>query len=282
MGAAVVERTAVRVPGWEHLKLRRVVLEVGHLALVDVVGDDVARQVVHLNLVGVGGVETLEGLVGRIDDELQPWVPGGIDASREDRVVFQVHLLDLSVVGDDGTTPLLTGMELHALWVILLVVMTVDALSLDLEATEPVIVDDALVVVLETALADGEGLVADERRGDETIAQIGVDTIRRHMDGERLVVRPLVAVLHIHIDTDITSLCRQFLPLAQGGLHLILAHHLDTVSLIACYHAVGLSIELEGQRGDVLGDGHIDDVGIDLRQFLTLDIALWDADTAGC
>ena len=54
-------------------------------------------------------------------------------------------------------------MELHALWIVLLVVMTVDALSLRAIAfrTEYVVEDDALVIVLQTALTDGQVFIGD-------------------------------------------------------------------------------------------------------------------------
>ena len=142
------------------------------------------------------------GLVGRIDDELQPRVPSGIDASREDGVVLHVHLLQLTVVGNDGATTLLTGMKLHALRVSLLVMVAVDALSLLLEAAKHIVVDDTLVVVLQTTLADGQGLVADERGWNETIAEIRVNAVCRHIDIEGLIVRPLVVVAGIDIDVD--------------------------------------------------------------------------------
>ena len=46
----------------------------------------------------------------------------------------------------------LTGMELHALRIVLLVVMAVDALAGNLLTTEHVVDDNVLVVVFQTAL----------------------------------------------------------------------------------------------------------------------------------
>ena len=177
VGAAVVKRLAVWRPGRKHLKLRCIVLQVRHLALVNVIGNDIARHVVDLNLIGVGRMEILERLVRGIDDELQPGMPGWIDSGREDGIVLHVHLLDVTVVGNDGATPLLTGMELHALRIPLLVVVTVDTLPFHLESAEDIVVDDALVIVLQTTLSDGYGLVADIRRRDDAIAQVAVDAI---------------------------------------------------------------------------------------------------------
>ena len=100
------------------------------------------------------------------------------------------------------------------------------------------------------------------------------------MNSKGLVVCPLVAVSHKHVDIDIACLSRQLTPLAHGWLHLVLTYHLYAVSLIASNHSIGLCVELEGQRGDVLRNGHVDNVRIDLGQFLTLCIALRHADRA--
>ena len=160
---------------------------------------------------------------------------------------------------------MLTGMKLYAVGIAHLVVMTVDALSVGLEAAQHVVVDHTLVVVLQTALTDGQGFVAHERRGDETIAQVTVDAVGRHMDLERLVMRPLLAVAHKHIHVDVATLSCQRLPVGHRRLHLVLANHLDAITLIAGNHAVGLLVvKFEGQRSYVLGNGHIDDIRIDL------------------
>ena len=211
-------------------------------------------------------METLVSLVRGVDDELQPRVPGGIDTGREDGVVAHIHLLQLSVVGNDGAAALLTGVELHALRVPLLVVVAVDALALALEAAEHIVVDDTLVVVLQATLADGECLVADERRGNETVTQVGVDAVRRHIDAEGLVVRPLPVAAGIDIDADSAASSRQRSPFVHRRLHLALADHLLVTCRIAGYHLVGLFVQLEGQRRYVhrYGDVHI--VRVNLRQ----------------
>ena len=71
VGAAIVQRLAIGCPGREHLKLGGVVLQVRNLVLVNVVGNDVAGLVVYLNLVGVGGMKTLVGPVGGIDERIE-------------------------------------------------------------------------------------------------------------------------------------------------------------------------------------------------------------------
>ena len=197
-------------------------------------------------------------------------MPGGVDAGREDGVVAHVHLLQLAVVGDDGAATLLTGVELHALRVPLLVVVAVDALAFPLETAEHVVVDDALVVVLQAALTDGKRLVADERRGNETVAKVGVDAVRRHIDTEGLVMRPLPIAAGIDIDADGTAASRQGTPFVHRRLHLALADHLLAAGRIAGNHLVGLFVQLEGQRRYVHRDGHVHIVRVNLGQSSTL------------
>ena len=55
--------------------------------------------------------------------------------------------------------------------------VTIDALAIFLETAEHIIVDDTLVIVFQTALVDGQRLIADERREDKTVTQIAVDAI---------------------------------------------------------------------------------------------------------
>ena len=88
-------------------------------------------------------------------------MPGRIDTSREDRVVAHIDFANLSVIGNDGTAMILTGMELHTFRVILLIVVAVDTLSLSTLRAKDVVIDDALVVVLQTALADGQFFIRD-------------------------------------------------------------------------------------------------------------------------
>ena len=272
MGAAVVEGLAVGSPGGEHFELGGAVLQVGHLSLLHVVGNEVALGVEHFDLVVVDGMEILSRLVGGIDDEVEPGMPGGIDTGREDGVVAHVHLFDLAVIGYDGTSVILTGMELHATGVVLLIVVAVDALAFFLEATEHVVVDDALVVVFQTALVDGQCLVADERGEDETVAEIAVDSVGRHVDAEGLVVGPLVSLSCIDVDGDGTALglLRERAPVVDIGLRLAFTYYFLIAHGIAGNHPVGFLVELEGERGHVDRDGHVGIVGIDLRQVLAL------------
>ncbi len=192
VGAAVVEPLAVGRPAGEDLELVGVVLDVGYLVFLDVVGYEVALGVIDLDLVVVEGLEALTGLVGGIDDDVEGGVPCGIDASGEDGVVLHVDLADVAVDGYDGASLVLACVELHAPRVVVLVVMAVDALAVFLSGAEGVVVDDALVVVLQATLSDGEVLVGAERGGNDAVADIGVDGVGRDADGEGLVARPLV------------------------------------------------------------------------------------------
>jgi hypothetical protein len=65
-------------------------------------------------------------------------------------------------------------MELHALRIVPLVVVAVDALSVFLETVQNVVVNHALVIVLQTSLIDSQSLVGYKRRGYQSVADIGV------------------------------------------------------------------------------------------------------------
>ena len=83
-------------------------------------------------------------------------MPRRINACREDGVVGHIHLVGLPFIHNDGSTVILACVELHLLGIVHLIVVAVDALSVHLVATKHVVVDDALVVVLEATLVDGE------------------------------------------------------------------------------------------------------------------------------
>ena len=273
VGAAIVEPLAVGRPEGEHLELFLVVLDVHHLVALDIVDDEVALGVEHLNLVKVARVEGLLGLVGGVGNELEPRVPAGIDACGEDGVVAHVHLMGLPFVDDDGSTVALTGVELHLLWVVHLVVVAVDALSVDLVAAEHVVVDDALVVVLEAALVDGELLVGHVGGRDESVADVGVDGVGRDEYLEGFVARPCPIVLceHLHLHAFSFCLRGQRLPIVDVGLGLDAAQHDFLVAeRIAGDGCIGLAAQLDGERCDVHGDGDANVVGIDVGRLLAV------------
>ena len=242
----------------------RIVLKVRDFALVDVVGYQVALGIENFYLVMMGGMEALSRQIRGVDDQFEPGVPSGIDACREDGVVTHVYLFNMAVVGDDGATVVLTGMELHALGVVLLVVMAIDTLGLFLETAEDIVVDDALVVGFQATLVDGERFVAYERGVDKTVTQVAVDTVGRHEDTEGFIVRPLVGFTGIDIDGDGVPLCLfgQSAPIVDGGLGFICKDKFLIANTIAGYHLAGFFIELEGEGGDVDGHGDVGIVGV--------------------
>ena len=273
VGAAIVEPLAVGSPAGEHLHLVGIVLQIHHLISLNVVDNQVALGVEHLNLVRVLHLKHLAGLVGGIDDELQPRMPGGIDASREDGVVLHAHLPHLAVVGNHRTAEVLTGVELHARGVVLLVVVAVDALSFAgaLLAAEDVVVDDALVVVLQMALADGQFLVAHVGGRDESIAQVRVDAVVGDVDVEGLVLRPLASVagIDLHADALGSGLRHKALPVVVTGLNLVAPEQ----QFLAAgreprHHLLGLAGHLERQRRHVHRHRHLPVVGIDVGLFV--------------
>ena len=271
VGAAVVERLAVGCPEGEHFEFVRVVLDVGHLILLHIEGNQVALRVVHLDFVWIDGMESLLRLVRGIDDELQPGMPGGIYAGREQVVVLHVYLAHLAIVGDNRSAQVLAGMELHPVGVVLLVVVAVDALTRRTIGAEHIVVDHALLVVFQTALADGQVLVGDVRGGNQSVADVGVDGIGRHNDVERLIARPLslVAGIDLHLDGLPPCSLSELSPVAGIGLYLgPAANNLLTAEGETGGHFLGGFFHLERQRRHVHRDGHPGIVGIDLRERL--------------
>ena len=97
-------------------------------------------------------------------------MPGRINTSREDGVIYHIHFLSLPIVGDDSTAFVLAGMKLHAFRVVLLVVMAVNALCFFLKTAEHIVINHTFVVILQTTLIDGQCLITNKRGVDKTIA----------------------------------------------------------------------------------------------------------------
>ena len=258
MGTAVIERLAIWSPAGEHLEFRRVALKVRHFVALYIVGYQVTFRIEHLNLVGVCHLEHLAGLVRGIDNEFQPWMPGRIDTSRQDGVVPHVDFLNLPVTGNHRSAQVLAGVELHTRRVVLLIVVAVDALSLasTLLAAQDVVVNDALIVVLQTALADGEFLVTHIRWRNEAIAQIGIYAVLRNEDFEWLILRPLsvVAGIYINFDALACGLRNEPLPVVMTWLYLIAsAQQLFAIDSKPRHHFFGLLCHFERERCHVHG-----------------------------
>ena len=92
--------------------------------------------------------------------------------------------------------------------------MTIDALSFHFLTAQHIVVDHALVVILQATLTDGQLLVRDERRVNTTIADIGIYGIRRYEDLERLEARPLIifACIHLHLNGSALGLVSKLSP----------------------------------------------------------------------
>ena len=287
VGTAIVQRLAIGSPGREHLQLRGIVLQVRHLVPCHVVGDEVALRIKHLDLVRIRHLEDLTRLVRGIDDEVKPGMPGGIDTCREDGVVAHIDLPYLSVVGHHRTSQVLTCMELHACGVILLVVMTVDALSFALPflAAQDIVVDHTLIVGLQTALTDGQFLVADIRGVDETVAEVGIDAVLGHIDIEGFVFRPLSVVTreHLHPDLLVGSLRHEALPIITVGLYLVtFEQQLLTVGGEPCHHAFSLLCHLERQRRHIHRHRHALVIRVDVWLRIRRCVVLRHLRGAGC
>ena len=81
VGAAVIERLAIRSPNGEDFKLIDIVLEIGHLVLFHIIGYQVAHSIKDLDFIEVARMEALAGPVGGIGNQRKPRVPGRIDTS---------------------------------------------------------------------------------------------------------------------------------------------------------------------------------------------------------
>ena len=160
MGTAVIDRLTIWGPDGEHLKLVFLILDIGHFVLGHIIGYQVAHGIKHLNFIKVTRMETLTGLVRGIDNQREPRVPGGVDTSRKDGVVAHVNLTQLAIIGNDGTTMELTGMKLHTLGIIHLVVVTVDTLTRRFLATKHIIHHHLFIVILQTTLVQGQFLIS--------------------------------------------------------------------------------------------------------------------------
>ena len=160
-GTAVVEPSAVGSPTGECLQFVRTVLDGFHLVAVNVVDDEVALTVNHFYLVQVGGVEGLHRLVGTVGYESLGGMPGRVNRWRTEWQGAPVYLFHFPVVGYKCATVGLTGMQLHALRIPLLIAVAVDTLSARLSGAEHVVGNDLLVEILQTALVDGQFFVGD-------------------------------------------------------------------------------------------------------------------------
>ena len=129
MRTTVVEHLSVGRPEGEHLELIGIVLDIRHLVLHHIIGNQITGIIINLDLIGVVDMEILARQIGGIHNKRQLRMPSRIYTGRKDRVVTHIDLTDFSIVGNNRTAIVLTGMELHPVGIILLIVMTVDALS---------------------------------------------------------------------------------------------------------------------------------------------------------
>ena len=104
-------------------------------------------------------MEVLHGVIGGVGYKVEVRMPSRIYASTEQRVVLHVYLPYLAVHGNYGTSILLAGMELHLVWVVVLVTVAVDALLLTFAAAKHIVVDNRFIEILQTSLVDGQFLV---------------------------------------------------------------------------------------------------------------------------
>ena len=149
-------------------------------------------------------------------------MPGGIDTCRQDRVITHINLLNLSIVGNDRTPHILTGVELHSVRIILLKVVTINTLTICVLRTEHVVIDNTFVVVFQTALINRQFFISNIRRRNKAITDIWVDGIGRDIYLKWFKASPAVSILHIqlHIDSTTLSSLSQSVPVIGIRLYL--------------------------------------------------------------
>ena len=271
MGAAIIECLAIGRPDREHLKLSFLIFDIGHLVLGHIIGYQVAHSVKYLDFIEVAGMEALTGLIRGIDDQREPRVPGRIDAGREDGVVAHIGLTQLAIIGNHSTPMELTGMELHATGVVLLVVVTIDALTCGFLTTKHIVDHHLLLVILQTTLVQGQFLIGHIARRDESITQIRIDAIARNGNMEGLVSPPLLIKLDKHLDIDILltadGLVDQLAPIVHLGLYSLTTKHQFIIThRKPCHHLVTGILHLECQRSDIHRYRYVGIVRIDRRR----------------
>ena len=220
VGRAVVEVFPIGAPPREAIHVAGVLGKWYHFVVLDVVEDKVAVGVLHLHLLQVACVECLAGGVGAVGNQFLCGVPTGVDACADGVVGLQIDLLRLPVVGDYRASQALTDMELHAVRVVLLEGVAVDALPILFGGVAHRAIDNLLVVILQTALVDGQLLVVHVAWGDQAVGDVRVDAVLGDVEMEGFHAKPLVVTLGVDGDLDILAGSCQFLPLLLAGAYI--------------------------------------------------------------
>jgi hypothetical protein len=160
----------------------------------------------------------------------------------------------------------LTGMELHTLGIILLIVVAIDALTCHFLTTEHIVDHYCLVVVLQTTLVQSQFLIGDITGRDESVAEIRIDAVSGNSDMERFIPPPFLIEPDKHFDIDIltNSLVDQFAPIIHLRLYgLTTTHPLVVAYREAGHYLIAGVLEFEGQRGDIDWYRHVHIIRID-------------------
>ena len=174
----------------------------------------------------------------------------------------------------------LTGVELHTAGVVLLVIMTVDALTRRLLTTKHIIDHDLLVIIFQATLVQGQLLIGDIAGRDESVAEIGVDTVGRDRDVEGPVPPPFLVEPGKDLDIDSLlvsdGLANQLTPIVHLRLYgLTTAHQLMVAHLETCHNLIAGIVEFKGQRGDIDGYRHVGIIRIDERCLVDFSKVRW-------
>ena len=216
-------------------------------------------------------MENLACHIRGIDDEFEPGMPCGINTCGKDGIIPHIYLFNGSIVCYDSSAHVLTGMELHPFRVVLLIVVAVNTLSVASLGAEHIVVDDAFIVVFQTALINGQFFIGDIRRRNKAITDVGINGIGRNVDVERLETRPTIVFLYIHLHLDgiaFGSLSER-LPVIGIGLYLMtITNNLCFAGRKSGHHIICLAINLEGQRCDIDRYCNVCIVRVDIGEFV--------------
>ena len=129
-------------------------------------------------------VEDLLREVGRISDKGQSRMPMSIGSRSEYAVMFNHYLMCLLAVSEDSTFVVLSYVEVHAIGVVVLEVMTVDAMRLFGIVVAIVLVDGVDVEVSQIALIDAELEVEFVAWLDEAVGHVRINVFLGYRNSE--------------------------------------------------------------------------------------------------
>ena len=263
---AVVEARAVGRPAGERLEVVGRAKDVTDAVVLDIVEQEIGPSVVDFYLLGIMHVEDLLREVGRISDKGQSRMPMSIGSRSEDAVVLNHNLMCLLAVGEDSTFVVLSYVEVHASGVIVLEVMTVDAMRLFGVVIAIVLVDGVDVEVSQIALIDAELEIEFVAWLDEAVGHVRVNVFLGYRDSERWMTQPFLLAMSVDGDLNILPSAVDEQASPGGGIDVklaILGSSADD-AVDVCHEGIGQRVsDHKVKRRYIRRNRHAAIVGID-------------------